>query len=301
MKWLFLLLGVWLCSCTSQPKSADTVLHVTLLRGPSALVFARWMEEPPTLAGKQVEIELVDSPERMQASLIKGESDLAVLPMISAANLYNKGIGYRLVGCPIWGTLYLVGRPGSLQQASPTVHIFGAGTTPDILTRHYLQQQALTCTPNYTLSTPGEIVQGFRAGRVEVAVLSEPFVSYALRTEPLQLLGDLNRLEPEGSEAFPQTAILLRDGVQLERTTLDRLLEEACRYVNLHPQAAVATLEEQQLFPPHWLDAAGVERCRIHYRPASEAAEAIRRFLQLILDYEPQALGQQMPDDDFFR
>ena len=56
------------------------------------------MKEAPVIDGKPVSVRIIDSPGLMQAALIKGEADIAVLPMISAANLYNKGIRYHLAG-----------------------------------------------------------------------------------------------------------------------------------------------------------------------------------------------------------
>ena len=99
-----------LCCCNSKPKTDGGTIRVSVLRGPSAIAFAHWMEETPVVDDKPLSVRIIDSPDLMQAALIKGEADIAVLPMISAANLYNKGIRYHLAGCPIWGTLYLVGR-----------------------------------------------------------------------------------------------------------------------------------------------------------------------------------------------
>lgn len=135
-----------LCCCNSKPKTDAGMIRVSVLRGPSAIAFAHWMKETPVIDGKPLSVRIIDSPDLMQATLIKGEADIAVLPMISAVNLYNKGIRYHLAGCPIWGTLYLAGRSdkGISGENKSVLHIFGAGTTPDILTRYYLQQHKLT-------------------------------------------------------------------------------------------------------------------------------------------------------------
>ena len=82
------------------------MLHVAVLRGPSVIAFAKMMEDSPEIEGKRLSVDIVDSPELMQALLIKGKADLAALPMINAANLYNKGLKYSLLGCPVWGNLY---------------------------------------------------------------------------------------------------------------------------------------------------------------------------------------------------
>ena len=66
------------------------MIRVSVLRGPSAIAFAHWMKETPVIDGKPLSVRIIDSPDLMQATLIKGEADIAVLPMISAVNLYNK-------------------------------------------------------------------------------------------------------------------------------------------------------------------------------------------------------------------
>ena len=101
---LFYLILLLFVSCNHSNQKNETI-RVSVLRGPSAIAFAAWMEQAPVLDGKVLSVRVIDSPELMQAALIKGETDIAVLPMISAANLYNKGIRYPLLGCPVWGTL----------------------------------------------------------------------------------------------------------------------------------------------------------------------------------------------------
>ena len=177
-----------LCCCNSKPKTDAGMIRVSVLRGPSAIAFAHWMKETPVIDGKPLSVRIIDSPDLMQATLIKGEADIAVLPMISAVNLYNKGIRYHLAGCPIWGTLYLVGRSdkGISGENKSVLHIFGAGTTPDILTRHYLRQHKLNYTLNYSLTTAHEIMQGLldvylRTGNEKAYAMVEGLAGYVDR------------------------------------------------------------------------------------------------------------------------
>ena len=75
-----------LCCCNSKPKTDAGMIRVSVLRGPSAIAFAHWMKETPVIDGKPLSVRIIDSPDLMQATLIKGEADIAVLPMISAVN-----------------------------------------------------------------------------------------------------------------------------------------------------------------------------------------------------------------------
>ncbi|MDH6312087.1 NitT/TauT family transport system substrate-binding protein [Parabacteroides sp. PFB2-10] len=277
-------------------KKQESSLRVTILRGPSAIAFAGWIEQPPVIDGRKVVVEVADSPQQVQALLIRRETDLAVVPMISAANLYNKGIDYQLAGCPIWGNLYLVGLPDARQ-----LHLFGSGTTPDILARYYLEKQALPYRLNYTLTTASEVTLALLAGKAEAAVLAEPFVSYVLREKPeLKLLADLNN--PSGdSPGFAETAVLFRSSLQEKRSVIDSLLAATCHYARQKPTAAIAILEKEGIFPPGLLTEESIERCRIDYLPIAAIREETEAFLRIIYQYEPKALGNKLPDNSFYQ
>ena len=294
MKYLTFLLIFTLFSCASH--SGDTnAFRVAVLRGPSALAFADWMgDEVPVIGKDTCRIEWVDTPEQMQALLVKHEADMAVLPMISAANLYNKGIDYSLLGCPLWGTLYLV----SKGDIHPPVYLFGRGTTPDILARHALDSLKQEDF-NYTFASAGEVLQALLLGKAETAVLSEPFLSAALRRDSsLQIAANLNR--PHGTlPGFPQTAIVCNSAALAYRPTLDSLLRQSCIFANTHPEEAIRRLEEAGVFAPGMLTPESVHRCGIHYRTAQEAATVISSFLELVWQTEPQAIGGKLPDSTF--
>lgn len=291
---IFILLCI-LCGCNNMQKDSNT-LRMKLLRGPSAIAFAQLMETTPTIDGKVLEIEVVDSPEIIQAQLIKGEADIAVLPMLSAVNLYNKGINYPLLGCPLWGTLYIVGR----DSPAAILHLFGSGTSPDILTRFYLDQhKRWKPTLNYTLGSAREVMMGLQAGTVETAVLSEPFVSMALRRDTtLRILADLNRPDPD-SPGFAQTAVVFNPKFEKLRKDIDKILAASCKFTVTNPDEAIRIMEEKKIFGKGMLMKSSIQRCRINYVPACKAKEAVISLLKIIQEYEPKAIGGHLPDSTF--
>ena len=290
---LFFILILLLTGCRS---SSDQEIRAVVLRGPSVMAFAQWLEQPPVIEGKRVAVTVAESPDIAQAALIKGEADIAVLPTISAANLYNKGVRLEMAGCPIWGTLYLIGRTGSNDS---TIHIFGRGTTPDILTRHYLSNKGQQPPLNYVFQTAGEITQGLMAKKINRAVVSEPFLSIALRKDTtLRIIADLNRTETS-EMGFAQTAIVLTPDMSALRDTLDSLLAESCRFANERPEEAIRILEDKKLFAPGMLAPEAIRRCRLDYKSSQEAQAEIDTFLRLIFQYEPKAIGSKLPDARF--
>lgn len=293
--WFFILLLVlWSCKLDSKKESAEMIYEVAVLRGPSAIAFAQWMEKEPVLKGKKMQVKVLDSPEQMQALLVKGEADIAVLPMISAANLYNKGIRYPLLGCPIWGTLYLVGH----DRIVPPVYLFGAGTTPDILARYYLEQKGAYAY-DYSFATAREVLLSLQTDKVQTAVLSEPFLSMALEQDStLRILADLNR--PDSlSYGFPQTAVVCRESLLTFKDSIQTLLDQSCRFAQEKPEEAIRILENRRVFGNRMLSPATIERCRIRYIPATDCREEVGHFLELMNHYEPRSTGGRLPDSTF--
>lgn len=94
--------GCW----QKKDKASMSSLRVALLKGPSAMAFISLSDSGRYLQDKSLDVDLYDSPAQIQALMTQGMVDIAVLPMALAANLYNKGVDYSLLGCPVWGNLF---------------------------------------------------------------------------------------------------------------------------------------------------------------------------------------------------
>ena len=141
--------------------------------------------------GVAVNLSVYPSPAEVIARLTNGEIDVAALPTNVAANLFNKGVPIRVAATVGEGMLMLLGTDYTLQNiedlAGKTIHIPGAGSTPDQMAR--LLIQALGFDPetdvllDYSIAAPAQLVQMLIAKKVEFALLPEPFVSVALTGE----------------------------------------------------------------------------------------------------------------------
>lgn len=289
------------CGCSSKQDTAETI-QVQVLRGPSAIAFAEWIKNPPILDGKKILVKVVDSPEILQANLIKEATELGVLPMINAANLYNKGVSIRLLGCPIWGTLYIIGRKSLKNNHSEKqlLHVFGSGTTPDILARYYIQNIAGFYNLDYSFDTPREILQSLLSQRIQFAVLSEPYLTIALQKDTsLQIIADLN-LPTKTVPEFAQTAIVCSDKMDPLKDSLNILINQTCLFAQKHQSEAIKILEEHKIFAPRQLTPESIERCKIHYVTAKDAEKDIKDYLSVIFEYKPQLLGGKLPNQRFY-
>lgn len=285
-----------LAGCGNKQEQEKSI-QIDILRGPSVIALAHWLKNPPVINGIKANVRVIDSPQMVQAGLIKNESDIAVLPTVSAANLYNKGVGLRIAGCPIWGTLYLVECDASDDSE---LYIFGQGTTPDILTRYYIAKTGLDYTTNNSFQTAREVAQGIMAGKIKRAVLGEPFISMTLkRVKSLRITADLNQLASDEGGGFAQTAIVYSSRVEQFKDEIDSAIKEACDIANREPEKTIKILEEHNIFAKGALNEESIMRCKIDYQPASKAADDVINLLKLIMEYEPKAIGGKLPDATF--
>ena len=132
--------------------------------------------------GADVSLTVWRSPDELRAGLTSGAIDLSVVPAQVAANLYNRGMGMRLVNVMTNGLLYIMAREGRLDGmaalAGKTLAVPFPNDTPDFITRALLDHHGLTGKVELTSpATPMEAAQLLLSGRIDAAVLSEPVAS----------------------------------------------------------------------------------------------------------------------------
>src|SRR5690606_21383762 len=114
------------------------------------------------------------TPDELRAGLTSGAIDLSVMPTQSAANLYNRGMGLRLVNVMTTGLLYIMAPagtpPGLKSLAGRRVAVPFVNDTPDLMLRALLDQHQLK-TQQVAAGNPTEAAQMLLAGRVDAALL----------------------------------------------------------------------------------------------------------------------------------
>lgn len=305
MKQFLCLLCVLLLTtgCNNTNNSKEDTIDVYALRGPSVLTVAQFLEGNTYVDGKKIEVRILDSPQQIQAAIIKKEADIALLPLISAANLYNKQIDYKLLGCSVWGSIYLIGRVDSIQKfGNESVYMFGKETTPSILAENYFHKNGFPSgitKYNYSVESPQELTGLLLSRRANAAILSEPFISVALRQDTsLSVIADLNQLN--GEEGFPQTAIVINPAMQKYTDTLTTLFEEAALATTQHPKDVIHIIEKSRTFGVGTITEESIKRCKIDFKSSREAKQGFIQYLNTILNLNPKSVGEKLPDEGFY-
>lgn len=265
------------------------------------------------LAG-EVTLTVWRNPDELRAGLTSGAIDLSVVPVQAAANLYNRGMGLRLVNVMTNGLLYVVapeGTVGSLADLSGRrLAVPFVNDTPDFILRALIDRHGLT--PELVAAgSPVEAAQMLLAGRIEAALLSEPAASVALlrgreagrpMARAVDVQAEWGRLTGLGP-VLPQAGLAVTRGFAAAHGDLIAPLQAALATATaqvLADPAAAAAVASGPLDQPAPVLAASIPHCNLTATPASAARPAIEAMLGLMAAADPAILGGGLPDDGFY-
>jgi len=292
-------------------------VRVGSLKGPTSIGMIKVLEETPDFGEKYiVEYEIMPSPDVLIAKLLSGELDIATVPTNAAAKVYNKGIDYKLAATSIWGVMYGVGTDTSITSvkdlAGKEVHSIGKGVTPDVITRFLLEAEGIDPEEGVTIQygqPPTELAQMMVAGKVELAVLPEPFVTMVtMQNKDMKVLFDLqkgyNAQVGEGSDNLAQTSIVVKGDLMTENSEfVDAFLEQyesSVNWVTENPVEASLLVEKHGIIGNAKIAELAIPRLNLKYISVKESKVAVEKYLEVLFNFSPETIGGQMPDENFY-
>lgn len=264
----------------------------------------------------EISLTVWRTPDELRAGLTSGAIDLSVVPAQAAANLYNRGMGLRLVNVMTNGLLYVVAREGAIGSladlAGKSLAVPFPNDTPDFVMRALLAQAGLTGSVTLgSPATPMEAAQMLLAGRIDAAVLSEPVATVALmraqqagttlvRAIDLQAeWGAVTGLGP----VVPQAGLAVTQAFSSDHGDLIAPLQAAlvaATQAVLADPAVAAGHASGPLEQPAPMLAASIPHANLTATPASAARPALEAMFGLMMTADAALLGGRLPDDGFY-
>lgn len=314
------------------------------IKGPSGIGMIRLFESPPQVAGWQISIEALAQADLMAAKFASGEAKLGILPPNVAAKLYAAGRPIQVLAVVGEGMLSLITADPAIrgigELRGKTVEVAGQGATPDFVFRRILSSYGLTPGKDvqlgYALAYP-EIAQSLKAGKIQTALLPEPFATMALSGSPhLRVVGNIqdewNRATAAdattgaseeggvqktpaaggsqsggvsaGAPSYPMTVFVVDRTFAAANPRVVRAIAEAYRasiqWVVQNPVEAGRLVQKHELGLTAAVATAAIPRSAYVFIPAREARPALERLFAAFLEYAPQSIGGKLPGDDFY-
>lgn len=313
---LCLLLVIFPVSCGNPAgkKGQKTTLTIATLRGPSSMGMIRLIDSLEQEADPDIVVRMVNEPLQVRKMMLDGSADLAVLPTTMAAIVYNKGLDYKLIAIPVWGTLYLFGEDTTVRQwddlKNKKVHVMARGMTPDVLFRYLLQKKGIDpekdLTLDYRYPTHIDLANAVASGKALLGVISEPLVSQVMqKNKKVRMLFDLNRewISVQGAP-IPQTALLAKTGLLEDHPQKVEEILAACErsslWVNANPRSAATLIVKYNILDDPRTAFQSIPGSGLEVVRAGLIMDQIREYLYVFYTMNPEITGGKMPDENFY-
>jgi NitT/TauT family transport system substrate-binding protein len=299
----------------SEEAAEPLDVSVEVLKGPTGMGMIRLMDEEPSFGDSvSVDYAVSGAPDVLVSKVLSGEVDIAALPSNVAAKLYNSGVPYQLAAVNTLGVLYLVSNGTEVDSfaelAGARIDTSARGANPDIILRHLLSEHGMDPEEDVELRyyNHTELAQLVIAGRSELAVLPEPFVTRVVNaSETARVEIDLQEVwrDLKGEDAFISMGVLVvKDSLVAERPRfVEEFLERyeaSIDWVNANPRAAGRLIEENELGFTAASAAEAIPRASIRYIGATEARQRLEEYFSVLRDFDPASIGGALPDDGFY-
>lgn len=298
---------------TPEAKEEVTV-KIAGLKGPTSIGLVKLMEDNEAGASEnKYEFTVAGAADEVTPKLIKGELDMAAIPSNLASVLYNNTEGkIKVLAINTLGVVYIVDKGVGITSVADlkgkTIYATGKGSTPEYALRYILKENGIDPDKDVTIewkSEPTEVVAVLSSGN-GVAMLPQPYVTVAKsKVEGLNVALDLNaEWEKLDTKSMLITGVVVAraDFIEKYPNTVKKFLKEykaSAEYANTEVAAAATLVEKFGLFKAAVAEKA-IPQCNITYIAGEEMKTALKEYLNILYNFNPAAVGKQLPADDFY-
>lgn len=296
-----------------------TKVNVGMIMGPPSMGMG-WMihenEEGNTYNDYNFEVGGVDYT-ALASKLNTGDYDIIHCPSNVGAILYNnKDLKeeVEVIDISNLGLLYILTTDDSIKSMDDlkgrTVYSIGEGGPPEYTFGYLLDQEGLSDDVNFSFrSTPFEVLNLLQDEENSIALLPQPFVEVAKLLVPdlkvpIDITEEWDNLKLEsGAESVTTITIVRKKFLEEhEQAVVEylNLLKKSVAYSLSHVDEAAEWTDTYETFLNPEVAADAIPYVNMCAITGQEMKEKLEGFLKIMYDYNPDAVGGSMPDDDFY-
>lgn len=262
-------------------------------------------------------IQLNYKVEKMSDALIvdmlKREGDIAIVPSNFSAQLYNKKLGYKILGTIGWGSFYVVSRDNinSLEELKEKeVYTFGKGLTPDLIFQLILEKKGINKNSikiNY-LSSGNEVASLYLGKKVDTIVIPEPMLSKVLSKSPTStIVANLNdewKNVTNSDLGYPQSTLVIKEEIyetnpKFVKEFINKLTESISKLYK-NSGETVENVKRNSLSIDTSVLNKVLTRANIFYTPIIDCKEEYNNYFKILELTNKRVIGGKLPDEDIF-
>lgn len=308
-----------LIGCTAQDvvDKVPQPIRVASLKGPTSIGLVKLMDEDEKgIANNDYNFMITPTVDEIVALIGKGELDIAAIPANLSSILYNKTEGkISVAAINTLGVLYIVENGDSLNSLEDlkgkTIFSTGKGTTPEYVLNYILESNGIDVNKDLTIEYKSEAteVAALLASKENViALLPQPFIAASqAKNENIKIAFDIteewDKLQEDTESSLVTGVVIVNDKfLENNKEEFDIFLEEyetSVNFVNNNIGEASELVGKYEIIP-ELIAIKAIPLCNISFISGIEMQEKLSGYLKVLYNADPQSIGGQLPDEDFY-
>lgn len=306
--------------CVNNAQNDEkTKITFIMPDGAPALAAYELLKNVDTLDGHPVEYKILAGASELGPMFIKGEAQVAVMPLNVAAKLYNNNVDLKLLSVNIFGNLYTIGKTDLVNGAQgllgKVVLNIGRGGTPDITLKLILDKNNLPYEESETpvegkvairyCQDASEVISLLKTDRADYGVVGEPAATKAVSAIGGKVVIDMQSVWNDlvGENSFTQAGVVVSGAVYNDNGLIDALFEKLTSnltYIYQDAENVSNTLAENGSSLKVGFNEAVLNRCNLKNVKAKTIKTQIESYFNAVKVYDATFIGGKLPEDGFY-
>lgn len=298
---------------TTEPSTVsderEVKTRVAVLNGPTGLGLSKFKND----RSYAYTVDYHSDPQEIVPLVIKGEVDIAAVPLNLAANIYKKTNGaVQMIAISTLGVLHVLSADESIKSVADlkgkTVYATGQGSTPEYIINYILEKNGIDPEKDIDLqykSAHNELATLAVEGKAEICILPEYFATkVALKSEKMKKVIDLTDEWNKVSEAQLAMGcyIARKEYIEANPEIIAEFIDFAeisTNYVN-EIMLSTSFLLSEKLFETKEEAEQAVKGSNMVMITGDEMKQIAASNFEVLYNADPAAVGGELPNDALY-
>lgn len=293
----------------------DDEVEIVAMKGPTAMGIAKYEADQDRLHDDAIDFEVETMPDEVASELVKGEADIAAIPVNLAATLYNKTNGkIQVLGINVTNVLYIAENGDTLQSLAnlkgKTIYTTGKGATPEVILTMLLENAGLTPGQDVTieyLSEASEVAAKLASTPGAIAQLQQPFLTtVTTKNDAVKVKFDMNQEWQKvfGTDSSIVTGVVVarKDFLEKNQAWVDKFLADYAKSVDwtlANPAEAAKLIADLDIVPAPIAEKA-IPNAGLVMINGDAMQAKLGQYLEKLFESNPKLVGGKLPQDEFY-
>lgn len=311
---------------SGQKESAEQLsgkdknsIYVASLNGVMTIPCAYLLDNRTVLEKYPVNLT-VENEQILIEKIVSDDVDIAFVPVDIAAKIYNVyGRKIKVFAVCCNGNFSVLSYNNEIisfeNLKGKTVNITEKDSIADNIFQYILKSNGIpsgddenSVNIEYSVAN-ANVAQAMLSGKTDYVLAGEPYLTTVIKKDSsvqkvLDLQDEYTIFAEKSKEKFPFYVAVVNSEFALnnqEKLSLfSDLLKKSIEWTVNNPQKAGVSYQKNQLGFMAPIIGSAIGNCNFVYENASDSSPRIIELLKIILEYNPESIGGNLPDDEFF-